>query len=45
MRKDEEPRRPSRDAEHLADRRDGVIPGNALVAEVGDELLAAQPSP
>src|SRR5262249_8754350 len=45
MREDEEPCRPPRDAEHLADREDGVIAGNTLIAEVGDELLAAKPPP
>jgi hypothetical protein len=45
MRQDEESCRPARDAEDPADLLDGLIAGDALIAEFGDELLAAQPPP
>ena len=43
MREDEELGCPPRDAKRLADRLDGRRARNALVAEIGDELLAGQP--
>src|SRR5262249_23967725 len=45
MRQDEKPCRPPRDAEHLADREDGVFAGVPRRGGVGDELLAARPPP
>jgi hypothetical protein len=45
MCEDEEPCRPPRDAEHLADRLYGIISADASVVQIPEELLAGQPSP